>query len=257
MENHGKSYSIYWLCHREKRYTSRFVRSPQVGQSKWLWKKIKWKLLNDEMLTWLSALSMVGLQLFTLGIKFAALSVLLLQLLVSEIEQEPNTKNQPQVEVNSLILDISRSVLVQKTTTHQFFTETHDVLIDRVIIRTCFDAFSCAFQKRTEAKDHTLTSKTTQKKYAKLQAWFLHHLQVLGFLSFLASKKKNAGPNTWVPTKRWSTSRLFKSFRGALKLSLFFLSIKNATNPSPPKSSSYRLYISCSFHHLRFEQNTW
>lgn len=94
------------------------------------------------------------------------------------------------------------------------------MLIDRVIIRTCFDAFSCAFQKRTEAKDHTLTSKTTQKKMRET-AWFLHHLQVLGFLSFLASKKKRDAANTW-RTKRWSTSRLFKSFRGALKLSLFF-----------------------------------
>lgn len=67
-------------------------------------------------------------------------------------EQElftPQPTNQPQVEVNSIILDISRGVLVQKSTTHQFFyKETHDVLIDRVIIRTCFDAFSCAFQKK-------------------------------------------------------------------------------------------------------------
>ena len=72
-----------------------------------------------------------------------------------------------------------------------------------------------------------------------------------GISFFPGVQKKNAGPNTWT-TKRWSTSRLFKSFRGALKLSLFFLSIKNATNPSPPKSSSHRRpYISCSFHHFK------
>lgn len=144
----------------KKRYTSQFVRSPQGWAIKVAIKfahQVK-NLLNGEMLTWLSALStpsiyptcmaVVGLQLFTLGIKFAAFSVLLLQLLVKEMNRNRFHHNQPQVEVNSIILDISRGVLIQKSTTHQFFTETHDVLIDRVIIRTCFDAFSCAFQKK-------------------------------------------------------------------------------------------------------------
>ena len=216
------------------------------------------------MLTWLSALShginlsyvhgMFGLQLFTLGIKFAALSVLLLQLLVSEVWTGTKHHNQPQVEVNSIILDISRGVLVQKSTTHQFFTETHDVLIDRVIIRTCFDAFSCAFQKRTEAKDHTLTSRTIQKKYPKQHDFFTTSRFWDFFLSW-RPKKKTPGPtlggqngdphpaSSKASVERWSWA--------------FFSSIKNATNFCPPNLR----HIGCTFHlHFitsRFEQNTW
>lgn len=73
----------------------------------------------------------------------------------------------------------------------------------------------------------------------------------ISFFPGVQKKKGTPGPTLGSSTKRWSTSRLFKSFRGALKLSLFFLSIRDATNFCPPKSSSYWLYSSCSFHHFK------
>ena len=164
-------------------------------------------------------------------------------------------KNNPDVEVNSIILDISRSVLIQKSTTHQFFEETHHVLIDRVIIRTCFDAFSCAFQKRTEAKDHTLTSKTTQKKYAKQHDFFTTSRFWDFFLSWRPKKKNRrrqhldddfGDPNpasSKASVERWSWA-------------FFFEPIRKCYKSSPPNLR----HIGCTFHvkiSSRFEQNTW
>lgn len=250
----------------KKRYTSQFVRSPQGWAIKVAIKfahQVK-NLLNGEMLTWLSALStpsiyptcmaMVGLQLFTLGIKFAAFSVLLLQLLVKEMNRNRFHHNQPQVEVNSIILDISRGVLIQKSTTHQFFKETHDVLIDRVIIRTCFDAFSCAFQKRKEAKDHTLTSKTTQKKYAKQHDFFTTSMAWDFFLSWRPKKKKR---RQHLDDKTVIHIPPLQKLPWSVEVEPFFLSIRDATN----QVHQNLRHIGCTFHvHFitsRFEQNTW
>ena len=124
---------------------------------------LKWKTVEaSEMLTWLSALSTPLNLSYVHGSGWPPIVHVGHQVRCTfrapspapgeGAEQElftPQPTNQPQVEVNSIILDISRGVLVQKSTTHQFFyKETHDVLIDQVIIRTCFDAFSCAFQKK-------------------------------------------------------------------------------------------------------------
>lgn len=120
-----------------------------------------------------------------------------------------------------LILDISRGVFCYKKVLHISFwrnTWSHGVLIDRVIIRTCFDAFSCAFQKRTEAKDHTLTSKTTQKNYAKQHDFFT----TSRFWDFFLSWRRNqrcrlddfGDPNpasSRASVERWSWAFFFPS----------------------------------------------
>ncbi len=102
-------------------------------------------------------------------------------------------------------------------------------------------------KKRTEAKDHTLTSKTTHKFYAK-NMWIFHHLKVLGFLSFLASKstpptlgrlggdEKNPASSK-ASVERWSWA---------------CFSHQQCYRSSPPNlGCRHIMYISFSFHHFK------